>query len=162
MPIQLGPMLVPETPVNAEGARPLLKDFVSWFREFLHQVTTDPYEGDISGNLLFEEPLIHFFKDALNEAEEHGHFEEVLERLESVSASSLRAHGLQGFQLNWKLSNINHWFVRFIGERTSALFERLLTSIDALLKSLLGAVGVGDALEELKEAVLNSTALATE
>lgn len=163
MPMQSLLLRIPEEPVAAEDARPYLRDFVYWLREFLGQVANNPYDTDSStGNPLFEESQISFLVEALREVDERKHFENVVELIDRASAATLSGHGLEGVQLNWKLSNINFWLGRFIGERTAALLERLLSSVDALLKSLLGAVGAGDALEELKEAVLNSMALVTE
>lgn len=163
MPIQSTLLRIPEEAVAADDARPYLKDFVYWLREFLGQVAKNPYETDSStGNPLFEESQISFLVEALREVDDHKHFENVVELIGRARAATLSSHGLEGVQFNWKLSNINFWLRRFIEERTAKLLERLLASIDALLKSLLGAVGAGHALEELKEAVLNSIALVTE
>ena len=163
MTIQSSLLRIPEDAVAAEGARPYLKDFVYWLREFLGEIAKNPNDTDSStGKPLFEASQISFLMEALREINEHEHFENVVALIDRAMAATLSSHGLEGVQLNWKLSNINFWLRRFIEERTAKLLERLLASIDALLKSLLGAVGAGHALEELKEAVLNSIALVTE
>lgn len=163
MPIQSSLLRIPEEAVAAEDARPYLKDFVYWLRDFLGEIANDPNDIDPSTGIpLFEASQISFLSEALREVNEHEHFENVVALIDRAMAESLSSHGLEGVQLNWKLSNINFWLERFIGERTAKLLERLLASIDALLKSLLGAVGAGHAIEELKEAVLNSITLVTE
>ena len=162
MPITPVLLNVPQEAVPAEKAGPYLKDFVLWLREFLGQIAENHHEVDEStGRLIFEESQIIFLVDALRELDERGHFENVIALIDRAKGPDLSAHGLEGVQLNWKLSNINFWLDRFLGKRTAELLERLLASVDALLKSLLGAVGAGEALEELKEAVRNSMALVT-
>ncbi len=163
MPIQLLPLRIPEEAVSDENSRPYLVDFIYWLRDFLDDIASISHEIDPStGNPLFEESQIFFLKDVLFEVKERQHFENVVKLIHAAQASALIDHGLEGIQLKWKLSNINFWFGRFIDGRTAALLERLLHSIDTLLKSILGAVGAGSALEELKESVLNSMTLVTE
>lgn len=163
MPIQVLLLREPDEAVSAENARPYLTDFILWLHEFLYQIAQNSSDTDIStGAPLFEESQISFLEEALQEVDMLDHFQNVVTLIERAETTTLSHHGLEGVQLKWKLSNINFWLRRFIDERTAALLERLLASVDALLKSILGAIGAGSAIEELKEAVLNSIALAAE
>jgi len=72
-----------------------------------------------------------------------------------ASQSDLQRYGLAGAQLSYKLA-----IIEFAGERaalgTPGWLRRLLELIDNLLESILKALNVDDALNEIKDALLGS------
>jgi hypothetical protein len=158
--IQIELVATPEDPVGPEEAGKYLHSFVDWLHGFFHQVAENRFDTDeVAGGPLFHATQIEFLPEVLAEMERDGHFQRLMEAAAAADPKALFAHGLYGAQLSWKFSNINFSLTRFIEERSAALFDRLLDSIDALLDSLLGAVPGGSAVKELKEAVRNSIAL---
>ena len=153
----------PETgKTSPEEARPYLRGFVEWLEDFLMQLQENLDEVDQYGNPLFEREQIGFMSEALTEIRHDKHFEHLQASVAEADIGALWRHGLYGSQLRWKLFNINFSFRRFIEGHSAELLDRLLSSIDALLESLLGAVPGGSAIKELKEAIQNSIALSTE
>lgn len=162
MPIEILLAAEPEGATTPDEAREYLVAFVDWLQEFFHQVVrfSDEIDGK-TGAPLFEEQ-IRFLPDVLDEMDSDEHFIRLRELVQLMENTSILEHGLYGLQLKWKLSNINFSLRRFMEQRTAALFDRLLSSIDALLDSILAAVPGGSAVKELKEAIRNSVAIATE
>ena len=79
----------------------------------------------------------------------------LLERIRSVSAIAFQEFGLWGAQLRYKLATIAHASdMAFAG--LSGWKKKLLDLIDNLLDSILKAIGVGEALKELKDALTDS------
>jgi hypothetical protein len=76
-----------------------------------------------------------------------------------LTDTDLIDHGLQaGPQLGYKLALVNHQNTQLQApnnppKRRRGIFRKLLEAIDVLLKSLIKAVGLGDALEEFKDAL---------
>ena len=163
MPIEIQLAAEPEGETTPDEAKEYLVAFVYWLQGFFHQVVEFSDEVDEeTGAPLFEDDQIRFLPDVLDEMKEEEHFDRLVELVKKIENVSIREHGLHGLQLKWKLSNINFSLRRFIEQRTAAMFDRLLSSIDALLDSILGAVPGGSAVKELKEAIRNSVAIATE
>ena len=163
MPMQLLLAPQPQNNTTPEESIEYLVEFIDWLAQFFEEVKANTGEmNDQAGGPLFEAEQIAYFEEALEEVHDDGHFSDLRSLVKKMSPANARAHGLYGAQLRWKLFNINHSFEGFVRQRTAALFERLLSSIDALLDSILGAVPGGSAVRELKEAVRNSVALVTE
>ncbi len=163
MPLQLLLVAEPEANTSPEEAVAYLTEFIGWLHQFFRQVEESTDEIDEqTGHTLFEQDQIAFLAEVLEEMEEDGHFEQLHELVSNIDFAMVNAHGLYGSQLRWKLSNINFSFTRYIEQRSAALFDRLLSSIDALLDSILAAVPGGSAVKELKEAIRNSIAIVTE
>lgn len=158
-------LLAPQPETNntsPEDARHYLGEFVGWLQDFFIQIGQNTNEIDqVTGNTLFEMEQIAFFPEALSEVQRDQHFNRLQNLVAEASVGAISQHGLYGAQLRWKLSNINFHFVRFIEQRSASLLDRLLSSIDTLLDSLLDAVPGGSAVKELKEAVQDSLALAS-
>lgn len=162
MPFQL--VLAPEPELNTspEESIPYLSEFVLWLQDFFHDVAESADEGDeLTGGPLFNESQIRFLEEVLEEMENDAHFASLQALVSNMDPNKAFVHGLYGSQLRWKLSNINFSLTGFLEQRTAALFDRLLSSIDALLDSILGAIPGGTAVKELKEAIRNSVAIAS-
>ena len=160
MPFQL--VLAPEPEVNTspEESITYLTEFVIWLQDFFHDVAASIDEGDeLTGGPLFNESQIGFLDEVLEELENDAHFASLQALVSNMNPNEAFMHGLYNAQLRWKLSNINFSLTGFLEQRTAALFDRLLSSIDALLDSILGAIPGGSAVKELKEAIRNSVAL---
>lgn len=158
--IQIELVAMPEDPAGPDEAGKYLEAFVEWLEGFFYQVSENRFDTDeAAGGPLFHASQIEFLPEVLAEMDRDGHFRRLREAVAGADPRELFAHGLYGTQLSWKLSNINFSLTRFLEERSAALLERLLDSVDALLDSLLGAVPGGSAVKELKEAVRNSIAL---
>jgi hypothetical protein len=163
MTIQIELLGTPATDTSPGEAITYLGYFVDWLEGFFYQVSENLSERDpATGAPLFNAAQIEFLPGVLAEMGQDKHFSRLREAVANADPQALEQHGLYGAQLRWKLSNINFSLARFIEQPTSVLFHRLLDSIDALLDSLVGAVPGGSAVKELKEAVRNSTALATQ
>lgn len=163
MAIQLLLAAEPEVNTTPEETVEYLLEFIVFLNEFFHQVEQSMDEVDEqTGNPLFESEQISYLTEVVEEIDENQHFNQLYELVENMDPSMAHAHGLYGSQFRWKISNINFSFTRYIEQRSAVFFERLLSSIDALLDSVLGAVPGGSAIKELKEAIRNSIALVTE
>lgn len=162
MPIQLLLVPMPEVNTTPDNSGETLGNFVYWLRDFLIDLSHNTTEMTANTGLLFEQEQIEYFRAALDEVLNDGHFDRVHDLITAANIETIINHGIYGAQLHWKLFNIDFSFRRFIDQRTAALFEKLLSSIDTLLGSLLDAIPGGSALSELKDAVLDSVALVTE
>jgi len=163
MAIQLLLAAEPEVNTSPEETVEYLQQFIVFLHDFFHQIEESTDEIDEqTGNPLFESQQIGYLSEVLEEVDEDQHFNQLHELVSNMDPRMAHAHGLYGSQFRWKISNINFSFARYIEQRSAALFERLLSSIDALLDSILGAVPGGSAIKEVKEAIRNSITLATE
>ncbi|QSX74010.1 hypothetical protein HIV01_012360 [Lysobacter arenosi] len=73
---------------------------------------------------------------------------EILRLVHGVSEHELKAHGLYGNQLRYKLSVIEH--LVSLGS-ASDIVLKFIDAIDVLLDSVISALGRGAALKELKD-----------
>jgi hypothetical protein len=146
---------------SPEDAKNYLRNFVSWLHEFFTSVEDD-LRNDLHFKQMFEEEQIAHFPEAFSDVNRDQLFQILDELIQQANPDTIIKHGLYGAQLNWKLSNINFHFKRFIENRTASLLDRLLSSIDTLLDSILDAVPGGSAIKELKEALQDSLALVAE
>ncbi|MCB1925512.1 MAG: hypothetical protein KDJ27_17515 [Gammaproteobacteria bacterium] len=163
MPIQILLVAEPEANTSPEESIEYHANFIVWLHTFFREVLENIDEIDEQTDApLFEAEQIAYFEEALEEMEGDDHFENLHELVSAMDPRQAFVHGLYGSQARWKYFNINFSLTRFLEQRTAALFERLLSSIDALLDSILGAVPGGSAVKELKEAVRNSVALVTD
>jgi hypothetical protein len=149
----------PANNTSPEDAKGYLSNFVIWLHDFLSTARdelTNP-----SFRVLFEDQ-IDLFPEAFAEVNKDQLFPILDQLIQQADPDTIIKHGLYGAQLKWKLSNINFHFSRFIENRKASLLDRLLSSIDTLLDSILDAVPGGSAIKELKEALQDSIALSTE
>lgn len=109
--------------------------------------------GGVGGETRF--PLIEIrqdlrplARDAWKEFSSDYPRQKFVRRVTDLSDRTRREYGLYGAQLKYKLSAIDS-----AAKASKNRFGRLIDLIDSLLKSILGAAGAGEALEELKEAL---------
>jgi len=155
MPIVFAVVSIPAQPTTIAEARPYLLEFVDWVEDFFESVA-EAYVDAPSDPPIFVPELIGNLRPALREAREAGLFARVREVLGTIGDEHIALHGLYGFQLQWKLSNVWHWCERFIEIPGRHLFERLLDAIDAILESILSTIPGGGGIVEIKEAIRNS------
>jgi hypothetical protein len=146
------------TPAQAPGH---LVDFLLWVSEFFEQVAGETGKNGALSSL-FVPSLITYLPDALVELHDDEIFRSAIQVVEERNALTIRQHGLYGFQLRWKLSNINYWLAAFTANPVRRLLDRLLDAIDALLESILDGVPGGSAIIEMKEAIRNAAGIEDE
>lgn len=87
-------------------------------------------------------------------------FSRARQALQTVGHGSLEKAGLTGAELKLKLRNIEHFFGELLSSVGGTTLRSFLDTIDSLLKSLAEAIGVGTALEEIKDAIRDAFAWA--
>lgn len=153
--LQMLLLAVPEAGGGPEDAKPYLIGFLDWVEEFFYRVAEDAAPGgDMAG--LFVPELIMLMPASLAALDADRHFERARQATEMLSETAIRDHGLYDAQLVQKTSIINYWLGRFIETPGRKLFEWLCKAVDNLLDSFLKALGIGDAIKEVKEAMLAS------
>lgn len=137
-----------QVPVYEGGAnyRQALIGFVKAVDEFLDELVKGNRDGE--GEPLFIESLWRIMGPAWEEGRHE--FQRIAIGLAVTSDGRLIEHGLGGMQLRYKLGVVRYFNEQYqkLGKR---MLKRLLESIDTLLKSIIKAVGLGDAAEELKD-----------
>ncbi len=134
--------------------RTLLKDFFSQLRAFLQTLTDEPsaYADDL---ILLEgahQELQSMWEDpGMSDA-----FENAISFTQIGPEDQLRSAGLTGVQLQGKLSVIQRWGSRLLGDRFVKYLRRLLDAINSLLGTLAGFVPGADFIMEFKECFENN------
>ena len=91
-------------------------------------------------------------KEAWRELKKHQPLDEFVSLIAKAPDTKLRAHGLTGAQLNYKLSVLKDLTERMRRVKFPGRFRaKLVDAIDTILDSLLSAVGAGTALKEIKD-----------
>jgi hypothetical protein len=132
-----------------------LTDFITNVYEWLGRC----YAQTSSTNDSHRWPAIKPYKDlrkigkkAWGELVRNQPLDAFIARVEKLSEGKLKAHGLKGAQLEYKLAVIDHIVVRIRQVSTpSRLWTKLVDAIDTVLDSLISAVGAGTALKEIKD-----------
>jgi hypothetical protein len=75
-----------------------------------------------------------------------------------LTKSEIDDHGLDGAQLRFKLAVVRFLHTRYRAVPGIGRLRRLIESIDTLLKSILGALGAGEGIKEIKEYIEHSLA----
>lgn len=139
MPIPDFPTLDSATPADR------LSGFWWWVRDALASLQSEEYQH------LFVPQLINPMRAAW-EAAQH-HFEVARPFLAEIPPVQIWLHGLHGPELDFKLAAVGYWAERFTANSSATLLRRLLNSIDTLLNSLLDAIGLGGAVQEIKDVI---------
>ena len=153
--LQMLLLAVPGADSGPDEARPYLASFLEWLEELFWRVAEDGAPGGDMAELFVPE-LIMLMPASLNALSSDRHFERARQATLELSETAIRDHGLYGAQLVQKTSIINHWLERFIETPTRKLFDWLCKAIDNLLDSFLKALGIGDAIKEVKDAMVAS------
>ena len=80
-------------------------------------------------------------------------FDTAIQKTTNIAVEKLDSRGLTGEELKLKLRNVENAFGDLLTQFGGQSLLRLFDVIDTLLKSLADAVGVGTALEEIKDAI---------
>jgi hypothetical protein len=130
-----------------EGDRRLLLSFVD-------QVPSDIGFVIEVGSEYIEPRLYELLRLAWAELRDQNVIEEIADRVRSRDFDlAIERHGLAGAQLRYKLALVDEGReeVRRAGIPRGRILRRFLRKLDVPLGSLLAAIGVGEALKELKE-----------
>lgn len=144
------PLELPNYPGSGDP-KPALIAFVRGVQNFLDELVrnnTDPQERP-----LFIRVLLPLMRAAWEEGQPV--FGRIVEAIATTDSERLVEHGLSGQQLRYKLETIRYFDSRYRAVGKSVL-RRLLGPIDTLLKSIIKAIGLGDAAEELKDYIEKS------
>ncbi|HEY1682890.1 MAG TPA: hypothetical protein VGF98_14685 [Candidatus Tumulicola sp.] len=96
--------------------------------------------------------LKQLFISAWDELTKSGYIKDFIRVIENKCTKEVqRDYGLEGEQLKLKMSLIHDRVQKFLDSGTAAALVKALDAVDALLDSLVLAVGFGDALKELKQ-----------
>lgn len=84
--------------------------------------------------------------------------DDLIRGVQELAPSRLAAHGLAGAPLRLKLEVVIYWWTRLrrATKRLRAPMRRLLDALDTLLESIVAALGVGEAVVEMKETIKNA------
>jgi hypothetical protein len=89
--------------------------------------------------------------DAWSEAEKR--FDDAATAAKTATDEALHNSGLRGAELKLKLRNVEHAFGELVTMYGGDTLRRFFNTINSLLKSIAEALGVGTALEEIKDAI---------
>lgn len=91
-------------------------------------------------------------EQAWNELKVNQPLKSFIKLIEDTHDEKLLAHGLCGAQLTYKLSVLENLVERMRKAKSPNRFRlKLIDAIDTILDSLIGAVGTGTALKEIKD-----------
>jgi hypothetical protein len=93
-------------------------------------------------------------REAWREFSEHTPLSTFEAAIKRASDRDLESHGMVGSQLSYKLQVIE--YIKEKAFHFSGWKKKLLDAIDTFLDSILSALGVGEALKELKDALVGS------
>jgi hypothetical protein len=140
--------------INEQDAKEKLETFLKDTYDLLKELV---YEGiDEEKRPFFIEDLSNSIHAAWEEFEEDFKIEHAVAQIQQTDAKRLQASGLYGQQLDLKLSVVEIWKNRFLNRRIKKILLKLLDAIDTVLRSLIEAIGMGHALEEIKDILRNS------
>ncbi|HLI13374.1 MAG TPA: hypothetical protein VKY65_17410 [Alphaproteobacteria bacterium] len=135
-------------PVYEGGdSRRALGAFVIAARDFLAELIET--NRDPRGQSLFHEELLLEMRAAWAEA--YPEFERVARATRELGEAQIRDHGLYGAQLRFKLTVVRFLYGRYLQLGGIGPLRRVIDAIDTLLKSILGALGAGEGIKEIKE-----------
>lgn len=80
-------------------------------------------------------------------------FGQAIAKVSQISESKLEQSGLTGPELKLKLRNVEHSFGQVLLQAGGPALLKLFDTIDSLLQSVADALGVGTALQEIKDAI---------
>ncbi len=137
-----------ENPASGE-----LVEFTRDLEQFLARVLA---ESDFGFLWESDQSLLNLAKDAFRESVEQAGAQ-LRDVIWKVTPEAVRAHGLSGAALKFKL-NVVAAITRRWNQVKGTLgvrgwFKQMVDAIDALLDSLVAAAGVGGALKEFKDAL---------
>lgn len=140
--------------MNLKEERAQLVDFITKVYAWLETC----YIGGEKSNKNFWPPL-RIYKNlqplgrkAWDEFKSDHGLDEIQRQVNELSEKKLMAHGLYGKQLKFKLSVIDLLADKVRSLRSHHRYHmKLVDSIDVLLDSMIGALGSGSAMKELKD-----------
>ncbi|HET7231404.1 MAG TPA: hypothetical protein VFJ16_15455 [Longimicrobium sp.] len=139
-----------DQPANEDPDVTALTEFLDRTEQLLnHLVAQAETLSDALGQPIFIQELVPEMKLAWNSAKPR--FDTLRDRLKATPVTRLDEYGLTGSERSFKQKIVNYWSKLWGKLPTIDVLRRLLDAIDNLLKSILSAVGLGDALEEFKE-----------
>lgn len=103
---------------------------------------------DVRGNEVVPREILPTVEPAWNAVQPD--LEKAQNRVLASDDAELRAHGLTGAQLAFKLTAIEYVWRRYLESGAVQLLQRVLDVIDEVLKSILDAIGISGALDEFK------------
>ncbi|MBX9470317.1 MAG: hypothetical protein KL839_21830 [Rhizobium sp.] len=137
--------------VEGEDDRMLLIHFFNSLREGFRQIIYEGRWSDIPVSF-FGEGLI-YVRRSLEEVEPQ--FERAIATVGTVAEDRLRDFGLWGNSLRSKLYYVKYWASQALAGVAGAI-GKTLGNINILLASFSAATGIGEAIKELKDVVLNN------
>jgi hypothetical protein len=133
---------------NASAA---LVSFLHEARRFIYQFSKPGLFGQC-----FDPEFFKHFMDALEEYNKSQEFERDVVMVREARAERLYRAGLYGAQLNLKFAAVRRWMGRWsIANPSKRVLTKVLESIDTIMDSMIDALGLGHALKELKDVLLN-------
>jgi hypothetical protein len=166
---------MPINPAAAAQARAGLYEFLGLVYRLLDRLADDPRYRDPQGNgeqrLLFHEELVGPLRNGWAAFRNDWPVQRWQRLVADVSDTSLEDHGLYGTQLQSKRAMVDYRMDVFSSAAAgnpppiapaiprgfvARQLVKLLEAIDRLLRSVLEAIGVGKALEEIKDTFLSA------
>jgi hypothetical protein len=139
--------------------RDLLLGFVLGVEKFVSTIIRKGHQGLLpkgETGLHLHKELEPAAREALDEFTQQRRGD-VLVAIDRADEATLQSHGLTGKQLRFKLAIIRLRERLFCKLPKFRPFRSVIGAIDTLLDSIVDALGVGGALKELKDAVLDAT-----
>ena len=133
--------------------RPILGIFLKELKKFLNELVSRG--TDEQGSQLFIPPLREQMQEAWSEFVAENHIENATNSISNLSDTAIQNNGLQGKQLQFKLAVINFFNQRYIAVGKS-IIRKLIDMLDDLLRSILSAIGGGEAISEIKDFIKDS------
>lgn len=99
----------------------------------------------------FPQDLAELIQRAGREFEEEFDLADASKKLREAPADNLREAGLFGSQLELKLAVVDRFKKAFKRLPWKPILKKLIDAIDSVLDSIVAAVGIGEALKELKD-----------
>lgn len=143
--------VLPDVSDDASDTQRLVA-FVQWVKKFLGALIEDAGQEKLGD--VFVPSLLPAMKGAWEEGRQE--FDRVATEVAELGPGQLRAHGLHGAQLRFKMATVAHWSSRILLPGSRPLIRRILDAIDTLLDSIIEAIPGGTAAKELKDAIRDS------
>ncbi len=139
---------MPGPPTSAQNDGELRREFIEWLRTALREIVAGRHQDLVV-------PDLRASIQSLWEAGE-SRFEGLASAVTDISPRNVERYGVGGQELRSKLEIVAYWWARFLGRGTVEILRRALEAVDTLLESILGALGAGDAIAELKDGIRNA------
>jgi hypothetical protein len=147
-------MSVSFPPFSGDGdPRPVLVNFLIELKKFLSELVSRG--TDEQGSQLFIPSLRGQMQEAWNEFVAENHIENATNSISLLPETAIQDNGLQGKQLQFQLAVINLFNQRYIAVGKS-IIRKLIDILDDLLRSILSAIGGGEAISEIKDFIKDS------